>query len=117
MWLCFFQIRADGPPHGGIQYEVVTVFKDGSPVLRDMAFSIDHKFLYVMSERQVRTQGAELCDPLLQSSASAASARRLSSVHMEDGSLLVYCCLQVLETELGCCRGNVVWGWEPSMIG
>lgn len=48
-----FQIRADGPPQGGIQYEVVPVFKDGSPVLRDMAFSIDHKYLYVMSERQV----------------------------------------------------------------
>lgn len=47
------QIRADGPPQGGIQYEVVTVFKDGSPVLRDMAFSIDHKYLYVMAERQV----------------------------------------------------------------
>jgi len=52
--LCFFQIRADGPPHGGIQYEMVTVFKDGSPVLRDMAFSTDQKYLYVMSERQVR---------------------------------------------------------------
>lgn len=33
---------------------MVTVFKDGSPVLRDMAFSIDRKYLYVMSERQVR---------------------------------------------------------------
>lgn len=32
---------------------MVTVFKDGSPVLRDMAFSVDHKYLYVMSERQV----------------------------------------------------------------
>lgn len=33
---------------------MVTVFKDGSPVLRDMAFSVDRKYLYVMSERQVR---------------------------------------------------------------
>lgn len=32
---------------------MVTVFKDGSPVLRDMAFSVDQKYLYVMSERQV----------------------------------------------------------------
>lgn len=55
MCVCVFvpQIRADGPPQGGIQYEVVPVFKDGSPVLRDMAFSTDHKYLYVMSERQV----------------------------------------------------------------
>lgn len=48
------QIRADGPPHGGVQYEVVSVLKDGSPILRDMAFSIDQRYLYIMSERQVR---------------------------------------------------------------
>lgn len=47
------QIRADGPPHGGVQYEMVSVFKDGSPILRDMAFSINQLYLYVMSERQV----------------------------------------------------------------
>ncbi|NWR77647.1 PLXA2 protein, partial [Centropus unirufus] len=56
------KIRADGPPHGGIQYEMVTVFKDGSPVLRDMAFSIDHKYLYVMSERQVSRVPVESCE-------------------------------------------------------
>lgn len=49
----FLQIRADGPPHGGVQYEMVSVFKDGSPILRDMAFSINQLYLYVMSERQV----------------------------------------------------------------
>lgn len=32
---------------------------DPGPVLRDMAFSKDHKQLYIMSERQVRH--AELC--------------------------------------------------------
>lgn len=53
MYLSVFQIRADGPPHGGIQYEMVPIFKDGSPVLRDMAFSTDHNYLYIMSERQV----------------------------------------------------------------
>uniref|UniRef100_A0A663MHE0 Plexin A2 n=1 Tax=Athene cunicularia TaxID=194338 RepID=A0A663MHE0_ATHCN len=57
-----FIIRADGPPHGGIQYEMVTVFKDGSPVLRDMAFSIDQKYLYVMSERQVSRVPVESCE-------------------------------------------------------
>ncbi|NXJ67190.1 PLXA2 protein, partial [Rostratula benghalensis] len=56
------KIRADGPPHGGIQYETVTVFKDGSPVLRDMAFSIDQKYLYVMSERQVTRVPVESCE-------------------------------------------------------
>ncbi|XP_019402406.1 PREDICTED: plexin-A2 [Crocodylus porosus] len=56
------KIRADGPPHGGIQYEMVTVFKDGSPILRDMAFSIDHKYLYIMSERQVSRVPVESCE-------------------------------------------------------
>lgn len=50
----FPQIRVDGPPHGGVQYETMSVIKDGSPVLRDMAFSLDRNYLYVMSERQVR---------------------------------------------------------------
>lgn len=49
----FAQIRVDGPPHGGVQYETMSVIKDGSPVLRDMAFSLDRNYLYVMSERQV----------------------------------------------------------------
>lgn len=49
----FFQIRVDGPPYGGVQYETTSVFKDRSPVLRDMAFSLDHNYIYVMSERQV----------------------------------------------------------------
>ncbi|NXH06144.1 PLXA2 protein, partial [Loxia leucoptera] len=56
------KIRADGPPQGGIQYEVVPVFKDGSPVLRDMAFSTDHKYLYIMSERQVSRVPVESCE-------------------------------------------------------
>lgn len=50
---CSVQIRVDGPPHGGVQYETISVIKDGSPVLRDMAFSLDRNYLYVMSERQV----------------------------------------------------------------
>uniref|UniRef100_A0A4W5R2J4 Sema domain-containing protein n=1 Tax=Hucho hucho TaxID=62062 RepID=A0A4W5R2J4_9TELE len=47
------KIRVDGPPHGGVQYETMLVIKDGSPILRDMAFSLDHNYLYVMSEKQV----------------------------------------------------------------
>ncbi|KAJ4933965.1 hypothetical protein JOQ06_006773 [Pogonophryne albipinna] len=49
----FHQIRVDGPPHGGVQYETLSVIKDGSTVLRDMAFSLDKNYIYVMSERQV----------------------------------------------------------------
>lgn len=56
------QIRADGPPHGGVQYEMVSVLKDGSPILRDMAFSIDQRYLYIMSERQV-SAGTHPCFP------------------------------------------------------
>ncbi|GLD50351.1 plexin-A2 isoform X1 [Lates japonicus] len=46
------KIRVDGPPYGGVQYETISVIKDGSPILRDMAFSLDRNYLYVMSERQ-----------------------------------------------------------------
>uniref|UniRef100_A0A8D2BGV7 Sema domain-containing protein n=1 Tax=Sus scrofa TaxID=9823 RepID=A0A8D2BGV7_PIG len=56
------QIRADGPPHGGVQYEVVSVLKDGSPILRDMAFSIDQRYLYIMSERQITRVPVESCE-------------------------------------------------------
>ncbi|XP_016428890.1 plexin-A2-like [Sinocyclocheilus rhinocerous] len=47
------KIRVDGPPQGGVQYETLPVIKDGSPILRDMAFSQDNSYIYVMSERQV----------------------------------------------------------------
>ncbi|XP_052338338.1 plexin-A2-like [Oncorhynchus keta] len=56
------KIRVDGPPHGGVQYETKLVIKDGSPILRDMAFSLDHNYLYVMSEKQVTQVPIESCD-------------------------------------------------------
>ncbi|XP_071228701.1 plexin-A2-like isoform X1 [Salvelinus alpinus] len=56
------KIRVDGPPHGGVQYETVLVIKDGSSILRDMAFSLDHNYLYVMSEKQVTQVPIESCD-------------------------------------------------------
>ncbi|KAG7472100.1 hypothetical protein MATL_G00105010 [Megalops atlanticus] len=56
------QIRVDGPPHGGVQYETMSVIKDGSPILRDMAFSLEGNFLYVMSERQVTRVPIESCE-------------------------------------------------------
>uniref|UniRef100_A0AAY5K495 Plexin-A2 n=1 Tax=Esox lucius TaxID=8010 RepID=A0AAY5K495_ESOLU len=43
-------------------YEMVQVIKDGSPILRDMAFSLDRNYLYVMSERQVTQVPIESCD-------------------------------------------------------
>ncbi|KAM7411331.1 hypothetical protein PAMA_021359 [Pampus argenteus] len=55
-------IRIDGPPHGGVQYETMSVIKDGSPILRDMAFSLDLNYLYVMSERQVTQVPIESCE-------------------------------------------------------
>lgn len=48
------QIRVDGPLEGGVLYETVSVMKDSSPILRDMAFSLDRNSLYVMSDNQVR---------------------------------------------------------------
>ncbi|XP_069801194.1 plexin-A2 isoform X2 [Dendropsophus ebraccatus] len=36
--------------------------RDGSPILRDMAFSTDSKYLYVMSERQVSRVPVESCE-------------------------------------------------------
>lgn len=48
------QIRVDGPQEGGVLYETVTMMKDSSPILRDMAFSLDRNSLYVMSDNQVR---------------------------------------------------------------
>uniref|UniRef100_A0A671WGU2 Plexin A2 n=1 Tax=Sparus aurata TaxID=8175 RepID=A0A671WGU2_SPAAU len=56
------KIRVDGPPHGGVQYETISVIKDGSPILRDMAFSPDRNYLYVMSERQVTQVPIESCE-------------------------------------------------------
>ncbi|XP_063064094.1 plexin-A2 [Engraulis encrasicolus] len=56
------KIRVDGPPNDGVQYETVQVIKDGSPILRDMAFSLDRNYLYVMSERQVTHVPIEACE-------------------------------------------------------
>lgn len=55
--LCLFmplQVRVDSPLEGGVLYETVTVMKDSSSILRDMAFSVDRNSLYVMSGKQVR---------------------------------------------------------------
>lgn len=51
-YVLFFQIRVDGSSRA-LQYETVQAVENG-PILRDMAFSSDHHYLYVMSETQVR---------------------------------------------------------------
>ncbi|XP_036375937.1 plexin-A4-like [Megalops cyprinoides] len=54
------KVRVDGPSHGALQYETVQVV-DSGPILRDMAFSADHNFLYVMSETQLTRVPVEVC--------------------------------------------------------
>uniref|UniRef100_A0A8C8LP88 Plexin-A2 n=1 Tax=Oncorhynchus tshawytscha TaxID=74940 RepID=A0A8C8LP88_ONCTS len=56
------KIRVDGPPEGGGQYETLTVMTDGSPILRDMAFTLDRNFLYVMSDSLVTKVPVEACE-------------------------------------------------------
>uniref|UniRef100_A0A4W6D4Z9 Plexin-A2 n=1 Tax=Lates calcarifer TaxID=8187 RepID=A0A4W6D4Z9_LATCA len=55
------KIRVDGPLEGGVLYETVTVMKDSSAILRDMAFSLDRNSLYVMSDHQVAQVPVEAC--------------------------------------------------------
>uniref|UniRef100_A0A8D0CSP1 Plexin A2 n=1 Tax=Sander lucioperca TaxID=283035 RepID=A0A8D0CSP1_SANLU len=56
------RIRVDGLLEGGVLYETVTVMKDSSPILRDMAFSLDRNSLYVMSDNQVAQVPVEACE-------------------------------------------------------
>uniref|UniRef100_A0A8C4F7X1 Plexin-A2 n=1 Tax=Dicentrarchus labrax TaxID=13489 RepID=A0A8C4F7X1_DICLA len=56
------KIRVDGPLEGGVLYETVTVMKDSSPILRDMAFSLDRNSLYVMADNQVAQVPVEACE-------------------------------------------------------
>ncbi|RMC10533.1 hypothetical protein DUI87_13338 [Hirundo rustica rustica] len=45
------EIRVDGTTKNTLEYEIVQVVDTG-PILRDMAFSMDHEHLYIMSEKQ-----------------------------------------------------------------
>ncbi|PKU30438.1 plexin-a4 isoform x1 [Limosa lapponica baueri] len=47
-----YEIRVDGTTKNTLEYEIVQVVDTG-PILRDMAFSMDHEHLYIMSEKQV----------------------------------------------------------------
>uniref|UniRef100_A0A671RFG1 Plexin-A4-like n=1 Tax=Sinocyclocheilus anshuiensis TaxID=1608454 RepID=A0A671RFG1_9TELE len=55
------KIRVDGPTYGALQYETIQVVDNG-PILRDMAFSSDQHFLYVMSESQLTHVPVEACE-------------------------------------------------------
>lgn len=53
---CVFQIRVDGippPAQNALLYETVTVV-EGKPILRDMVFSPDHQYIYLLSDKQVK---------------------------------------------------------------
>ncbi|KAK1169062.1 plexin-A4 [Acipenser oxyrinchus oxyrinchus] len=54
------KIRVDGPSQGTLQYETVQVVENG-PILRDMAFSADQQYLYIMSEKQLTRVPVESC--------------------------------------------------------
>lgn len=54
------QIRVDGTAKNTLEYEIVQVVDIG-PILRDMAFSVDHEHLYIMSEKQVRNFVSPWC--------------------------------------------------------
>lgn len=62
--MCPFQIRVDGippPAENALLYETVTVV-EGKPILRDMVFSPDHQYIYLLSDRQVNTPAEPLHD-------------------------------------------------------
>nr|XP_025038993.1 plexin-A4 [Pelodiscus sinensis] len=54
------KIRVDGPTNSALEYEIVQVVDTG-PILRDMAFSVDHEHLYLMSEKQLTRVPVESC--------------------------------------------------------
>ncbi|KTF94553.1 hypothetical protein cypCar_00000387 [Cyprinus carpio] len=55
------RIRVDGPTYGALQYETIQVVDNGQ-ILRDMAFSSDQHFLYVMSASQLTRVPVEACE-------------------------------------------------------
>nr|XP_046252530.1 plexin A3 isoform X2 [Scatophagus argus] len=58
------KIRVDGippPAQNALLYETVTVV-EGKPILRDMVFSPDHQYIYLLSDRQVSRLPVESCE-------------------------------------------------------
>ncbi|GAA6090742.1 plexin A3 [Tachysurus ichikawai] len=53
--LVYMEIRVDGvspPSQNVLLYETVTVV-EGSPILRDMVFSPDYQYTYLLSDKQI----------------------------------------------------------------
>ncbi|KAK7938983.1 hypothetical protein WMY93_002309 [Mugilogobius chulae] len=58
------QLRVDGVSNNSqnaFLYEIVTV-EEGEPILRDMVFSPDHRFVYLLSNKKVTRLPVESCD-------------------------------------------------------
>lgn len=98
--MCPLQIRVDGPLEGGVLYETVTVMKDSSPILRDMAFSLDRNSLYVMSENQVRKMRSPATEQTeatkcVQADGSWRGPDASDGGHLSGcGSLCLYACVE-----------------------
>nr|XP_033814619.1 plexin-A4 [Geotrypetes seraphini]XP_033814620.1 plexin-A4 [Geotrypetes seraphini] len=54
------KIRVESPSSGALQYEIIQVV-DAGPILRDMAFSLNHEYLFLMSEKQLTRVPVESC--------------------------------------------------------
>ncbi|KAF3696340.1 Plexin A3 Precursor [Channa argus] len=68
-------IRVDGippPAQNALLYETVTVV-EGKPILRDMVFSPDHQYIYLLSDRQVTRLPVESCEQYSSCSACLGS--------------------------------------------
>ncbi|KAA0714338.1 Plexin A3 [Triplophysa tibetana] len=60
---CGFQIRVDDTPpspESALLYETVSVV-EGNPILRDMVFSPEYHYIYLLSEKQVSRLSVESC--------------------------------------------------------
>ncbi|XP_039655380.1 plexin A3 [Perca fluviatilis] len=58
------KIRVDGitpPAQNALLYETVTVV-EGKPILREMVFSPDHQYIYLLSDKQVSRLPVESCE-------------------------------------------------------
>ncbi|XP_063102683.1 plexin-A3 isoform X5 [Cavia porcellus] len=65
------KVRVDGSQDAHL-YETVTVV-DGSPILRDLLFSPDHRHIYLLSEKQVSQLPVETCEQYLSCAACLGS--------------------------------------------
>ncbi|XP_035769246.1 plexin A3 [Neolamprologus brichardi] len=99
------KIRVDGippPAENALLYETVTVV-EGKPILRDMVFSPDHQYIYLLSDRQVNTPAELLHD-------QSEKRSRDSSPFDTRGRMGVYMCFVDLERAFDRVLQGVLWG-------